>query len=244
MNRFQKAKETASKVIALADGLRSSSEIATMLELNPRHVRKILLRLDLPRLPKHSPTGARNAAFAGGRRVGLGGYVHVSAPIDHPHASLLPGKNIPRIFEHRLVMEKRLGRYLLPTEIVDHIDGLTLHNAPENLRLFACNADHLRATLTGKVPRWSEAGFHNMKIKHLPDVNLKRVDIYRQRKAAGVIRLHQIYLAALTLGTDSPYLLGTTRWTTKAGTDMSSRPTIELALDDLCQKWGLPRTPL
>lgn len=244
MNRLQKAKNTATRVIALADGSRSSVEIARLLGLNPRHVRKILLKYDLPRLPPHSPIGERNGAYVGGRRITLGGYVKVSAPKDHPHATLLRGKNIPHIFEHRLVMEKHLGRYLLPSEIVDHIDGLTLHNSPENLRLFACNADHLHETLTGKVPRWSEAGFQNMKLRHVQDAVLTRVDTHRQHKEAGVLRLRQILLLASQLGVDSPYLLGTHHWTKKAGIDTSSRSTIELALDDLCQKWGLPRTPL
>lgn len=232
------------RVKELADGTRSSIEIGEILGLRPRHVRKILLRLDLPRLPNFSPSGARNASFAGGRRITKSGYVIVSAPVGHPYARTLPGKNIPHIFEHRLVMEQKLGRYLLPSETVDHVDGLTLHNHPDNLRLFDCNANHLRATLTGKVPRWSEEGYQNMKLRHVQDVSQQRVDTHRLRTAEGVLRLRQILLAASILGIDSPYLLGTTRHTTKAGIDMSSRSTIERALGDLCQKWGLPRTPL
>lgn len=235
--------ELIARITELATGGRSSIEIAEIAGINPRHARKILLKYNLPRLPQYAPTGARNSSFAGGRRVDRGGYAQVSAPKDHPVARPGKGKNIPRIFEHRLVLEKHLGRYLLPTEIVDHIDGLTLHNAPENLRLFACNADHLRATLTGKVPRWSDAGYENMFLRHRPGITLQPVDTYRQSKEAGVQRLRQILLLALSLGTDSPFLLGTHRWTTKAGIDMSSRSTIERALDDLCQKWGLPRTP-
>lgn len=225
-------------VIALADGNTSSTEIANATGLNPRHVRKILKRLDLPRLPPNSPTGARNASWNGGRRINLNGYVHVSAQKDHPYAQLLPGKKIPRIFEHRLIMEQKLGRYLLPEEKVDHIDGLTLHNAPENLRLFSSNAEHLKATITGKVPHWSPEGHENIQTGCRHEPIQKPVDIHHQRTTAGATRLRQILLAALQLGTDSPYLSGSSHHLKKAEIDLSSRSTIEHALVDLCERWG------
>lgn len=243
MPRTPKSIAVENAVSALASFDTSSVEIAQQLGLDPRRVRKILLRLNLPRLPHGSPTGARNGAYAGGRRIDLGGYAIVSAPIDHPHARLLPGKNIPRIREHRLVLEQSLGRYLDPSEVVDHKDRLTLHNAPDNLRLFASNSEHLRATLTGQVPRWSEAGYQNMLLRHHQPEDLQLVDIHRQRKEAGAVRLRQILLAALQLGTDSPFLLGTQAHTTKAGIDMSSRSTIKRALGELCRKWGLSPIP-
>ncbi len=235
--------QNALAVAALADGARSSVEIARATGLSPRCVRKILLRHNLPRLPEGSRPGTHNHQFVCGRRINHNGYAMITPPDGHPTANPRPGRPSTTMLEHRFVAEQALGRYLLPTERVDHIDGLTLHNHPDNLRVFGSNAEHLRATLTGKVPLWSAEGYENMKLRHRQPEALQQVDTHRQRRAAGACRLRQILLAALSLGTDSPYLLGTHHHTKKAGIDMSSRSTIERALADLCQRWGWRQTP-
>jgi HNH endonuclease len=226
------------RIQELADGSRSSVEIAAELGVAPRNVRKYLLRHNLPRLQEGSRAGAHNHQFVSGRRVSLRGYVAITPPIGHPTAKSRVGRKSTWIFEHRYALEQVLGRPLLPSERVDHVDGLTLHNSPDNLRLFPSNAEHLRATLSGKVPLWSPEGVRNMQLRHVQGVTLVPVDIHRQRTESGAVRLRQILLLALRLGIDSPYLLGTTLHTTKAGIDMCSRPTIERALVALCQRWG------
>jgi hypothetical protein len=104
-------------------------------------------------------TGPRNGELHPQWKGGVtmaGKYRVVYAP-DHPHAKKVH-KSGGYVHEHRLIMEGILGRYLTPGEIVHHKDGNTLNNDPENLELFASNTDHLRATLKGKVPKWTDAG--------------------------------------------------------------------------------------
>lgn len=234
----KKNHELLERIRELSDGHRSSVEIGGLLGVDPRNVRKYLTRYALPRLSEGARGGAQNHQFAGGRRVSLQGYVKITPPAGHPTAKPRPGRQATWIFEHRYILEQSLGRSLLPTERVDHLDGLTLHNSPDNLRLFQSNARHLQETLTGKVPQWSDAGYANMKLRHVPGASLALVDIHRQRTEAGAVRLRQILLLALRLGTGSPYLLGTSLHTTKAGIDMRSRPKIEHALAELCRQWG------
>jgi len=50
----------------------------------------------------------------------------------HPRAR--PGS--PYVFEHILVIEEMLGRYLLREETVHHLNGVRDDNRPENLELW------------------------------------------------------------------------------------------------------------
>ena len=49
-----------------------------------------------------------------------------------------------RTYEHRVVMERIIGRPLNPGEVVHHINRDRMDNRPENLMLFASNSDHKR----------------------------------------------------------------------------------------------------
>jgi len=97
-------------------------------------------------------SGAGHPEWKGGRLIDKNGYVLIYKP-DHPHARW--GKYV---LEHRLVMEQHLGRLLTPEEVVHHRDGCKTNNQIENLELFERNSDHLKHELTGRCPKWTEAG--------------------------------------------------------------------------------------
>lgn len=221
------------KLIAeLCDGERTSKEIAGKLSENVKYVQRTMKAFDLPRRSRGAQKGSENPSWCGGRSIDLDGYVTVPCP------DWMSGRRIGRVFEHRLVMAREIGRDLLPTEVVDHIDGLHLHNDPSNLRLFSSNAEHLKATISGQVPNWSSDGIQRMNSTRRQRSESQRVDTYRQRRANGDVRLQQILLAALQLGTDSPYLSGTHRLLEIAGIDWQSRSSLKRALDDLHRKYA------
>ena len=144
-------------------------EIAQRLEVSKSCVERSVRRFAL----QSSRTGPRAASghhqqWEQGRTVDKHGYVLVFVPL-HPRASCNG-----YVREHRLVLEVALNRYLQSREVVDHIDDHPHHNWPDNLRLYASNADHLRGTLTGRektTPRSSIAGAYGntQKLPRRPD---------------------------------------------------------------------------
>lgn len=80
--------------------------------------------------------GPRNKNWKGGRSVQRGGYIRIYNP-NHPHHNVNG-----YVFDHRLVMERILGRHLKPGEVVHHIDGNPANNSPGNLRLFPNQSAH------------------------------------------------------------------------------------------------------
>lgn len=80
--------------------------------------------------------GKNGHTWKGGRIIDQYGYICIAKP-KHPYCD---GKGYIR--EHRLVMEKHLGRYLTKKEVVHHLDFNKANNKIENLHLFTDIGKH------------------------------------------------------------------------------------------------------
>jgi len=70
-------------------------------------------------------------------RYNCSGYIYKLCP-DHPFANCQG-----YVYEHRVVMEKHIGRYLKLEEKVHHVNGIKTDNRIENLELFKNNTEHI-----------------------------------------------------------------------------------------------------
>lgn len=118
----------------------SMGDIAKKIGITPSGVRKYFVKYGIVRRGntdqlKISPEA--NPNWRGGRRLKKSGYVEVYCP-DHPNAN-----KRKCVYEHQLVMEKVIGRYIKTGEVVHHIDGNKSNNDPKNLMLLT-NEEHVR----------------------------------------------------------------------------------------------------
>lgn len=74
--------------------------------------------------------GNKSGNWKGGKFKNAKGYVFILMP-EHPFAL----KN-GYVRHSHLVIEKKLGRYIKPKEIVHHINGIVDDDSPDNLQLF------------------------------------------------------------------------------------------------------------
>jgi len=167
-------KQEAQLILDMAKAGKRSFEIAKVIGKTPKAVQKFFRRYSFPNLHNICPRIEHEQPMWKDGTKEVKGYLYRRTK-DHPNGS----KHGGYVAEHRLVMEIKIGRYLTRAEVVDHIDGDTKNNHPDNLRLFQNNAEHLRVTLAGRCPNWSEDGKRRIseavKLRH-------RLD--RERKAS------------------------------------------------------------
>lgn len=131
----------------------SHHEIASHFGVSVSTLTRTMRSLGYNSVKGRGSKGAKNYFWKGGRSLDSDGYVLLKCP-DHPQAN----RN-GYVREHRLVMEKILGRYLDSEEVVHHIDGDKANNSPENLELHVSNGAHLRGhMLEGSIPRCQKTG--------------------------------------------------------------------------------------
>lgn len=96
----------------------------------------------------------KNGMWKGGRISNGFGYVSILMP-DHPCA-----KKSGYIAEHRIVMEKYIGRFLEKNEIVHHKNGKRHDNRISNLQLLK-KIDHDRLTCLQRIYK-NTSGFRGV----------------------------------------------------------------------------------
>lgn len=112
----------------LDDGA-STRTIAERLGVQPGAVSRALRRIR----PQPARTGPDSPTWRGGRIVMTGGYVGIR-PTEDDLRFCDPRSN-GYVAEHRLVAARFLGRKLLPSETVHHLNGQSDDNRLENLQI-------------------------------------------------------------------------------------------------------------
>lgn len=109
--------------------------------------------------------GNGNPKWGGGIMLASHGYKYIYSP-GHPYA-----QHHGYVMEHRLMIEKNIGRFLDPKEVVHHKNGIKFDNRIENLRLFNSHSEHFKYEINeGHIPLdyWKGKSFseqHRQKLR-------------------------------------------------------------------------------
>jgi hypothetical protein len=117
------------KVKSLYEGGMTLAEVAAATGRAEATIMQLVNNAQISRAGIVGPGGPH---WMGGKWKDRQGYVQAWVADDDLMACMRVGTYVP---EHRLVMARKLGRPLLKTETVHHIDGNRANNSPANLQL-------------------------------------------------------------------------------------------------------------
>jgi len=132
--RLKFSGEQISDMVKRAESGESHASIGRAYNTSQCKVSRLLAAEGVVSSRGRSRRGSAHGAWKGGRVSQGAGYAAVWVADDDPLASMR--NSMGYVLEHRLVMARSLGRPLLPTENVHHVNGVRDDNRLENLELW------------------------------------------------------------------------------------------------------------
>lgn len=147
----------------------SSACYGSFVWLGRKHKKSSKRKMSRTRQGKYK--GTNNPHWKGGSFI-CKGYKYIYSPL-HPNAT-----KIGYVLEHRLVMEKHLGRYLTKQEIVHHTNHNKLDNHLSNLALYHSTGFH--SSTEHPPAKYPQLGEKNPKSKlsnmDIPNIRKMRIE--------------------------------------------------------------------
>jgi len=111
--------------------------------------------------------GENNPGWKGGRHKSNEGYIFIRVSLSDPYYSMVGATGY--VAEHRLVIAKCLGRCLLKSEHVHHINGIRDDNRIENLELLSPDKHLLKTNTCQNCELKKEIRLQRWQIKELTE---------------------------------------------------------------------------